>query len=72
MKLLKKMKKVKMLERLTVNIDNINTFIFLRDEDKFIANKIEKVLYKKNITKRRYYKNQVYLGLHKRIILKQK
>ena len=35
------------LERLTVNIDNITTLHIFRDEKKFIANKIEKVLYKK-------------------------
>ena len=44
------------LQRLTVNMDNITTLHIFRDDKKFVANKIEKVLYKKNFTKRRYYK----------------
>ncbi len=40
-------KKTGKLERLTVNIDNITTLHIFRDEKKLVANKIEKVLYKK-------------------------
>ena len=36
------------IQRISLQIDNINTIHLIRDEDKFIVKKIEKVLYKKN------------------------
>ena len=44
-------KKTGKLQRLTVNIDNITTLHIFRDDKKFVANKIEKVLYKKTSAK---------------------
>ncbi len=36
------------IQRISLQIDNINTIHLIRDKDKFIVKKIEKVLYKKN------------------------
>ena len=40
-------KKTGKLQRLTVNIDNITSLHIFKMINKFVANKIEKVLYKK-------------------------
>ena len=59
------------LGRLTVNIDNITSLHIFKKDNEFIANKIEKVLYKKTSLSEGIIKSSLF-ELHKKIILKQK
>ena len=53
------------LERLTVNMDNITTLHIFRDDKKFVANKIEKVLYKKTSLSEGIIKSSLFKAAQK-------
>ena len=53
------------LQRLTVNMDNITTLHIFRDDKKFVANKIEKVLYKKTSLSEGIIKSSLYRAAQK-------
>ena len=58
-------KKTGKLQRLTVNIDNITTLHIFRDDKKFVANKIEKVLYKKTSLSEGIIKSSLFRAAQK-------
>ena len=58
-------KKTGKLERLTVNINNITTLHIFRDEKKLVANKIEKVLYKKTSLSEGIIKSSLFRAAQK-------
>ena len=53
------------LERLTVNTDNITSLHIFRQDNKFIANKIEKVLYKKTSLSEGVIKSSLFKAAQK-------
>ena len=53
------------LQRLTVNMDNITTLHIFRDDKKFVANKIEKVLYKKTSLSEGIIKSSLFRAAQK-------
>ncbi len=53
------------LERLTVNIDNINSLHIFKKNNKFVANKIEKVLYKKTSLSEGIIKSSLFRAAQK-------
>ncbi len=60
-----KNEKSKKLERLTVNINNITSLHIFKSGDKFIANKIEKVLYKKTSLSEGIIKSSLFRAAQK-------
>ena len=58
-------KKTGKLQRLTVNIDNITTLHIFRDNEKFVANKIEKILYKKTTLSEGIIKSSLFRAAQK-------
>ena len=58
-------KKTGKLQRLTVNIDNITTLHIFRDDKKFVADKIEKVLYKKTSLSEGIIKSSLFRAAQK-------
>ncbi len=60
-----KNEKSKKLERLTVNINNITSLHIFKNGDKFIANKIEKVLYKKTSLSEGIIKSSLFRAAQK-------
>ena len=53
------------LKRLTVSIDNITTLHIFRNDAKFVANKIEKVLYKKTSLSEGIIKSSLFRAAQK-------
>ena len=58
-------KKTGKLERLTVNTDNITSLHIFRQDNKFTANKIEKVLYKKTSLSEGIIKSSLFRAAQK-------
>ena len=58
-------KKTGKLDRLTVNIDNITTLHIFKKNNKFLANKIEKVLYKKTSLSEGIIKSSLFRAAQK-------
>ena len=51
--------------RLTVNLDNINSLHIFKEDKKFVANKIEKVLYKKTVLAEGIIKSSLFKAAQK-------
>ena len=54
--------------RLTVNLDNINSLHIFKENKKFVANKIEKVLYKKTVLAEGIIKSSLFKAAQKKDI----